>query len=78
MIQPVDPWIVEAFENKTWCPTRGGDKRRVICVDSAGDQPIISLDAAGYVYYHHPDGTVRGNPKLDLLPPSRKWEEVLK
>ena len=76
MTQPVEPWIVEAFEKKTWLSTRGGDRRRVICVDAPGIMPVIAISESGEPTSHTLDGSFHCNPgsRISLLPPRRTWD----
>ena len=76
MTKPVEPWIVAAFEKKTWCPTRGGDKHRVICVDAPGDYPVVLMTTDGRIFLCCADGRETSDrySSYDLLPPRRKFD----
>lgn len=76
----ISPWIQEAYSNKTWLMTRGGDKRRVICVDAANDKyPVIVLTERGIPTRLAADGKcwygrLSDVHSEDLLPPKRKFD----
>ena len=77
----ISPWIQEAYEKKTWLSTRGGDKRRVICTDAPGHQPVIALSFNGEITKHSGDGSYysgsfefRQNSRYDLLPLLRTFD----
>lgn len=69
-------WIQEAYERKTWLMTRGGDKRRVICVDRPSTFPVVCMCERGELHCLYEDGTlVKGADCLaDLLPPKRQFD----
>ena len=70
-------WIQEAYSNKTWLMTRGGDKRRVICVDAPDrDYPVMTLNESGDILWHDHNGLLRHGDTCpgDLLPPKRQFD----
>ena len=72
----VAPWIIAAHKSGEWLPTRGGDKRRVICVDAPQPYPVIVMDMDGDPAKRLADGRldfgVDGH--YDLLPPKRQFD----
>ena len=67
-------WIQEAYANKSWLMTRGGDKCRVICVDAPGAWSVISISAEGHLWHHATAGQSCIGSSHDLLPPKRSWD----
>ena len=71
----VAPWIIEAHKSGAWLDTRGGGKRRVVCVDAPGQFPVICIDEFGGIFKQRANGTWTSTmDHCDLIPPRRKWE----
>ena len=74
----ISPFILEAYERKTWLPTRGGDKRRVICTDAPDCKyPVIVVNDRGVPLRITADGKCwyrKETHSEDLLPPKRQFD----